>query len=331
MALVLARKLHIKKVGDNSSRKRRKEEMETAQKAKPILVVEDESIMRESLRDWLAEAGYHVETAEEGEKALKAIAERDFGLLILDLRLPGTGGIDLLRQARAKRPQLKGIIITAYPSVQTAVEAMKEGAIDYLTKPFDLNRLEESIRSTLGPVQVQIRPKVAAEKTVVTEPGVTAVGVPTSAPEAPGEIPEQLRNIDDKSALIQMLLAIQKENRWLSNDALAWVSQKLGVPLTQIYHIATFYKAFSLKPQGRHSVSVCMGTACHVRGAVGLLDKTIDTLKIKPGETSRDMRFSLNTVNCLGCCALGPVLMVDGKYHSNPSASKLKEIFESCK
>ncbi len=304
--------------------------METAQKAKPILVVEDESIMRESLRDWLAEAGYHVETAEEGEKALKAIAERDFGLLILDLRLPGTGGIDLLRQARAKRPNLKGIIITAYPSVQTAVEAMKEGAVDYLTKPFDLNRLEESIRSTLGPVQVEIRPKVAAEK-AVTEPGITTVEFPTIAPEAPREIPEQLRHIRDKSALIQVLLAIQNENRWLSKDALNWVSQRLGVPLTQIYHIATFYKAFSLKPQGRHSISVCMGTACHVRGAAALLDKTTDMLKIKPGETSRDMRFTLNTVNCLGCCALGPVLMIDGRYHSNPSAGRLKEIFESYK
>jgi len=304
--------------------------MEMAQKAKPILVVEDESIMRESLRDWLAEAGYHVETAEEGEKALKAIAERDFGLLILDLRLPGTGGIDLLRQARAKRPQLKGIIITAYPSVQTAVEAMKEGAVDYLSKPFDLNRLEESIQSTLGPVQVEIRPKAAPEK-AVTKPSVAVVKVPKIATEAPKEIPDQLRNIDDKSALIQMLLAIQSENRWLSNDALVWVSQKLGVPLTQIYHIATFYKAFSLKPQGRHSVSVCMGTACHVRGASGLLNKTMDTLKIKPGETSRDMQFTLNTVNCLGCCALGPVMMVDGKYHSNPSAGKLKEVFEASK
>jgi NADH-quinone oxidoreductase subunit E len=297
--------------------------MEIAQKAKPILVVEDESIMRESLRDWLAEAGYHVETAEEGEKALKAIAERDFGLLILDLRLPGTGGIDLLRQARAKRPQLKGIIITAYPSVQTAIEAMKEGAIDYLQKPFDLNRLEESIRSTLGPVQVEIRPKIAPEK-VVTKPSVAVTKVPK-------EIPDQLRNIEDKSALIQMLLAIQSENRWLSNDALVWVSQKLGVPLTQIYHIATFYKAFSLKPQGRHSVFVCAGTACHVRGATGLLNKVEDKLKIRQGQTSRDMQFTLNTVNCLGCCALGPVMMVDGKYHSNPSADKVKEIFEACK
>lgn len=300
--------------------------MEIAQKAKSILVVEDESIMRESLRDWLAEAGYHVETAEEGEKALKAIVERDFGLLILDLRLPGTGGIDLLRQARAKRPQLKGIIITAYPSVQTAVEAMKEGAVDYLTKPFDLNRLEESIRSTLGPVQLEIRPKVVTDRAVSTVPKVEKI-----VPKAPEEIPAEFRNIGDKSALIQMLLAIQRENRWLSNDALVWVSLKLGVPLTQIYHIATFYKAFSLKPQGRHSVFVCAGTACHVRGATGLLNKVEDRLKIKPGQTSGDMEFTLNTVNCLGCCALGPVMMVDGKYHSNPSAGKVKEIFEACK
>jgi NADH:ubiquinone oxidoreductase subunit E len=300
--------------------------MEIGHKAKPILVVEDESIMRESLRDWLAEAGYHVETAEEGEKALKAIAERDFGLLILDLRLPGTGGIDLLRQARAKRPQLKGIIITAYPSVQTAVEAMKEGAVDYLTKPFDLNRLEESIRSTLGPLQLEIRPKVATDMAVSTVPKVEKI-----VPEAPEEIPAEFRNIGDKSALIQMLLAIQRENRWLSNDALVWVSLKLGVPLTQIYHVATFYKAFSLKPQGRHSVFVCAGTACHVRGATSLLNKVEDRLKIKPGQTSGDKEFTLNTVNCLGCCALGPVMMVDGKYHSNPSTDKVKEIFEACK
>jgi NADH-quinone oxidoreductase subunit E len=128
-----------------------------------------------------------------------------------------------------------------------------------------------------------------------------------------------------------MLLAIQQENRWLPNDALMWLSRKLGVPLTQIYHIATFYKAFSLVPQGRNSVSVCMGTACHVRGATRLLDKVMETLKVKPGETSRDEGFTLNTVNCLGCCALGPVMMVDGTYHSNPSAARAKEIFEACK
>jgi len=295
--------------------------MEVAEKMKPILVVEDEFIMRESVRDWLADVGYQVKTAEDGKQALNTLAQQEFGLIILDLRLPGKDGLEVLREARAKQPQLKGIIITAYPSVQSAVAAMKEGAVDYLPKPFDLNRLEESIKKTLGPMQVEIKPKAAAEKTVAE---------PTMA-EAPEEIPALFRDVKDKSVLIQMLLSIQRENQWLSKDALVWVSRKLGVPLTQVYHVATFYKAFSLKPQGRHTVSVCLGTACHVRGATRLLDKVMETLKIRPGETSRDLQFTLNTVNCLGCCALGPVMMVDGKYHSNPSTDKMKEIFATCK
>jgi len=134
----------------------------------------------------------------------------------------------------------------------------------------------------------------------------------------------------DKSALIQVLLDIQRENHWLAKDALKKVNQRLGVPLTQIYHIATFYKAFSLVPRGRHSVSVCLGTACHVRGAPRLSDKVIETLKIKPGQTSTDMRFSLDTVNCLGCCALGPVMVVDGEYYSSPSTEELEKIVAAC-
>lgn len=134
----------------------------------------------------------------------------------------------------------------------------------------------------------------------------------------------------DKSALIQVLLDLQHENHWLSENTLKWVGKKLGVPLTQIYHVATFYKAFSLVPRGRHSVTVCLGTACQVRGAPRLLYKVASVLRIKPGETSRDMRFNLDTVNCLGCCALGPVMVVDGKYYSNPSTKEIGQIISAC-
>jgi NADH-quinone oxidoreductase subunit E len=134
----------------------------------------------------------------------------------------------------------------------------------------------------------------------------------------------------DQSALIQMLLEIQRENRWLPKPALTRLSQKLGIPLSQIYHIATFYKAFSLIPQGRHTVSVCLGTACHVRGAPRLLDRVTDTLKINPGETSADHKFSLKTVNCLGCCALGPVMVVDGEYYGKPSAKEIESVIANC-
>ena len=131
---------------------------------KPVLIVDDEAIMRESLRDWLTDKGYQVETAEEGEEALKTIAEQDFGIVILDLRLPGKDGIEVLREAKEKRPQLKGVIITAYPSVETSKEAAREGAVDYLPKPFALNDLEKSIREALGPVQVEIKPAAGKEK-----------------------------------------------------------------------------------------------------------------------------------------------------------------------
>jgi NADH-quinone oxidoreductase subunit E len=135
----------------------------------------------------------------------------------------------------------------------------------------------------------------------------------------------------DKSELIQILLEIQQENHWLTRSVLDRVSQKLEVPLSQIYHISTFYKAFSLTPRGRHSVSVCLCTACHVRGAPRLLDKVTVALKIRPGETSADRKFTLITVNCLGCCAMGPVLVVNGEYYSNPSPTEIKQAIAACK
>lgn len=116
-------------------------------------------------------------------------------------------------------------------------------------------------------------------------------------------------------ALIQVLLDIQSENHWLPKRTLDRVSEKLNVPLARIQHIATFYKAFSLVPKGRHEIHICMGTACHVRGAPRVLDTVEDLTGIKPGETDLDLKFSLETVNCLGCCALGPVMEINGKTH----------------
>jgi len=120
---------------------------------------------------------------------------------------------------------------------------------------------------------------------------------------------------EDPGALIQVLLEIQRELRWIPGEAMERVAGRLRVPLSRIRQIATFYKAFSLVPKGRHEVHVCMGTACHVRGAARVLDKVQECTGIEPGETDLDLKYSLETVNCLGCCALGPVLEIDGKTH----------------
>jgi NADH-quinone oxidoreductase subunit E len=133
----------------------------------------------------------------------------------------------------------------------------------------------------------------------------------------------------EPSSLIQVLLQIQAENRWLPREALARIGERLEVPLTRIQHIATFYKAFSLVPKGRHQIHVCMGTACHVRGAQKVLSSTEDLIGIKPGETDMDLKFSLETVNCLGCCALGPVIEIDGKTHGNVSTAKTADVLKA--
>jgi NADH-quinone oxidoreductase subunit E len=133
----------------------------------------------------------------------------------------------------------------------------------------------------------------------------------------------------DASLLIQVLLEIQRENHWLPSEVLKKVSNKLGVPLNQIQHVATFYKAFSLVPKGRHEIHICVGTACHVRGAPRVLDSVQDLLGIKAGETDSDLKFSLETVNCLGCCALGPVMEVDGKYHGKMVPAKVGEVLKN--
>jgi NADH-quinone oxidoreductase subunit E len=144
---------------------------------------------------------------------------------------------------------------------------------------------------------------------------------------------ERIDGIIDKhqseaSSLIQILLEIQGENHWLPREALERVSEKLEVPISRIQHIATFYKAFSLVPRGRHEIHICMGTACHVRGAARILDTVQDLTGIKSGETDLDLKFNLETVNCIGCCALGPVMEINGKIHGKLSTTDTADVLK---
>lgn len=131
-----------------------------------------------------------------------------------------------------------------------------------------------------------------------------------------------------RSCLIQILHETQREYRYLPEQALRNISALTGIPLTDIYGVATFFKAFSLEPKGKHMITCCMGTACHVRNSQGVLDELRRTLKIEPGGTTPDMLFSLETVNCLGACALGPVVVIDGKYHGEMTPAKVKKVLK---
>ncbi len=133
----------------------------------------------------------------------------------------------------------------------------------------------------------------------------------------------------EEGVLIQVLLDVQREFNWIPNGVIKHISERLQIPISQIYRVASFYKAMSLTPIGRHLVQVCLGTACHVRGGPKVLDKAEQMLDIKAGDTTKDMKFTLQRVNCLGCCALGPVMVIDGEYHGKLPVAKVEEILES--
>jgi NADH-quinone oxidoreductase subunit E len=130
----------------------------------------------------------------------------------------------------------------------------------------------------------------------------------------------------DKGQLVSILQDIQTEYCYLPKEALEEVVKVLNVPMSQVYGVATFFKAFSLTPRGRHLIKVCLGTACHVRGANRVVDKMELDLGVKRKETTKDLRFTLETVNCVGCCALGPMVMIDDKYHGQMSSDKVSSL-----
>ena len=135
--------------------------------------------------------------------------------------------------------------------------------------------------------------------------------------------------VDKKEQLISLLQDIQAEFNYLPQETLVKISRKLDIPLSQVFSVATFFQSFTLKPRGRHTITVCLGTACHVKGGQRLVDKIVRDYKIGPGETTQDERFTLETANCLGCCALGPVVVVDGKYEGHVTPDKLDKILKN--
>ena len=132
----------------------------------------------------------------------------------------------------------------------------------------------------------------------------------------------------DKSFIVPILQDVQREFNYLPKEVLFSVSAHLSVPISRVYEVVTFYKAFSLKPKGRCQLSLCLGTACHVRGAELIAGNVENILGIKEGETTADLEFSFETVGCLGACALGPVLVVNGEYNGHMNIAKSTKILK---
>ena len=129
-------------------------------------------------------------------------------------------------------------------------------------------------------------------------------------------------------AVMEALQDIQEACGYLPEEALKNVAERLDVPVIEVFRLANFYKAFSLEPRGRHLITVCQGTACHVQGAPKLVDEVLGFLRVRPGQTTKDGAFTVEAVNCVGACALAPVLIVDGVYYDHVTPRKLHQLIE---
>ena len=131
-----------------------------------------------------------------------------------------------------------------------------------------------------------------------------------------------------ESSILAILQDIQAKEKYLPREALELVGERLRIPLNKIYRIATFYRAFSLTPRGLHEIQVCLGTACHVRGGIRIVDRLATELGIRAGETTPNRKFTLETVNCLGVCASGPIMVVDGHYFGKMTSAQVKGVLD---
>ena len=132
----------------------------------------------------------------------------------------------------------------------------------------------------------------------------------------------------DKENLIMILQAIQRRYNYVPKAAMKYLSEKINVPYSKIYGVGTFYSTFSLEPRGRNIISICLGTACHVRGGERVRERIEETLDLHDGGTTKDMRFTLESVRCIGCCSLGPVVKINEDIHGRITADAVKETLE---
>jgi NADH-quinone oxidoreductase subunit E len=273
-----------------------------------ILIVSGENDTARHLANSLASDGYASESVLSAADAHLFLARDRPDLTIVCDDIRDSRALAFLDEARMAIPELPVVVLARDPSVSEAVETMRHGACHY----GGLSGSAEEFLRAVGAVLETKRDLLEEadrlrESRLVSFEDLKTIDVIDSIMERYGF---------RESRLVGILQDIQKELRYLPREALSHVAERLGVPLPRVYSVATFYQAFSLTPRGRHIIKVCMGTACHVRGAPKVLEELERKLGIGPGETTYDMEYTLITVNCLGCCALGPVVVVDEEYHS---------------
>ncbi|MFZ6016777.1 MAG: NAD(P)H-dependent oxidoreductase subunit E [Nitrospirota bacterium] len=265
-----------------------------------ILIVDDEPAAIKNAERTLKAIGYDVEGALGGKEAITKMEQNNYSLVLTDLKMPEMDGLALTRWIKKSRPDT-GIVITAdYPSQETIKEALELGAIDYVPKPFSPAVLGDVTRRALIRGKVYVEEKPREEFT----------------PSMLDELDRAIKEYKKKpGSSIPTLQRAQEIVGYLPPEIQKRISRGLNIPAAEIHSIVSFYAFFTMKPRGKHTIRVCLGTACFVKGIETVLEKIKEVLKIGVGETTEDRIFSLETVRCIGCCGLAPCMMIGQAAH----------------
>lgn len=299
-----------------------------------ILLMEDESSVAHGLQMVLTEEGYDVDLVTTGQGALDIFYTKGFDLLVADLKLPDIDGMEVIKKVKEGRPDTGVIVITGYSTVSSAVEAMKLGACDYLPKPFTEDAIKSAVKGALKRKQRAITRKRTEPLEALKHKALPMQAAGKLRMEEAAALERVLSELQREfegrpDELIPILQKTQDRLDYLPENALMHIARFTKLPSASVFGVASFYEQFRLSPVGKNLVKLCRGTACHVKGGARILKEVEKKLGIRPGETTEDLEYSLETVACFGACALAPVMVINDKVHGKMTGTKGKNIISS--
>ena len=279
-----------------------------------ILVVDDDPIVIRSCKKILISEGYDIDSAANGQDAINILQTKDYSLVITDLMMPEVDGLALINWIRNSKNQAGIIVITGYPSQETIKDALNLGILDYLPKPFTPQVLLDVTSKAMKMIKAKPVSEQAPEEDIASK---TA------------DIQKIIaENRSKPGSLIPVLQQAQEIIGYLPPSIQKHIARGLNIPVSEVHGVVSFYSFFTMKPKGKHSVKVCLGTACYVKRAEEILEKLRETLNIDVGEVTRDKKFSLESVRCLGACGLAPVVVIDQNTHASVDPVKTSALLE---
>lgn len=285
-----------------------------------ILVVDDDSDVLRSCENILKHEGYSIDSAGSGPEAIDILQNNEYDIVFSDIELPEDGGINVIRWINNSKPGTGVIAMADNPSQDSIRETLKLGIVDYLPKPFTeqvlIDAAFKAIRFMREKRASEISPEessLAAKEKDIAAKSEELDRIISSHRDIPG-------------CLIPVLQQAQELIGYLPASVQRKIARGINIPVAEVHGVVSFYSFFSMKPKGKHVIKVCLGTACYVKRAEEILEKLKETLGIDVTEITKDNRFSLESVRCLGACGLAPVVVIDHDTHASVNPVKTADI-----